>query len=538
MKPCLEIKDLSLAFGERKILNAVSLALFPGRITGLVGRSGSGKSLTAYAAMGLLPKSASVTGAVNFFGENLLALNDQSFSRLRGARVAMVFQEPMTSLNPLQTIESQIAESIQIHSDIDRKQALAQAQSLLERVGMARDVISPKRYPHELSGGQRQRVVIAMAIAMKPQVLFADEPTTALDVTTQSEILSLLRNLAREDGIALLFITHDLAAVADMADDLAVMENGQVIESGSIEDMRKRSEGAFRDFLIMRDSKASDFRNLPYGNHVLQVENLSCSYAKQTRVLGQRKDRIRAVNRVSFQIKPGECLGVVGESGSGKSTLARAILGLQPVDEGLVRINGEEVDFTNRSSLNRLRRAAQIVFQDPYSSFNPRHNIEQIVSEPLHLFPDQPSREARRLKVAKMLKSVGLETEHIDRYPHAFSGGQRQRIAVARALMIDPDLIVLDEATSALDIASQNHLLSLLKKLRQERGVAMLFISHDLNVIREIADCVAVMKNGKIVEYGAADAILNTPQHDYTQQLVAAASELQRALDNFKITAA
>jgi peptide/nickel transport system ATP-binding protein len=414
MNAALKIKDLTLSISGRRILQGVSMSLAPGRVTALVGRSGSGKSMTALAAMRLLPESAITTGEALLKGRNLFALNDAEMSALRGAEISMVFQEPMTALNPLQTIETQIAEVFLAHRKIERNEAIAAAHDLLRRVGLSPATISPRRYPHELSGGQRQRVVIAMAVALKPAVLLADEPTTALDASTQGAILSLLRSLCTEDHIALMLITHDLAVVADIADEIAVMQDSRIVDQATTSEIAKKvSEGAYVELMgahrIGEKSPAGQS-----GKPVLKVTDISCTYANERRGFSFTRTRFSAVDKVSFEVRAGECLGVVGESGSGKSTLARTLLALQPTAGGTIEINGTPIDTEKQADLRRLRRHAQIVFQDPYSSFNPRHRISQIVSEPLHLLDATLSSAQRRGRVVEALESVGLKPEHAD----------------------------------------------------------------------------------------------------------------------------
>ena len=536
MTPALELKSLRVSIGGKDILSGVNLSLSAGRITGLVGRSGSGKSMTAYAAMGLLPADAQVKGDVLLNGRRLSFADDAAMSAVRGAQIAMVFQEPMTALNPLQTIEAQVAELFLMRGET-RESARAGAHRALAQAGLPPKKISPKRYPHELSGGQRQRVVIAMAVALKPAVILADEPTTALDVTTQSEILHLLKSLCAENRIALLLITHDLGVVAKIADDIALLDKGRIIETASIATLNGEPESAFAKLIAARERSGTHAGVGEAAPALLAARDIRCSYREPHAFFPDRENRVYAVDGASFEIRRGECLGLVGESGSGKSTLARAMLGLQTIASGKVALEGQPIDFRRNNDLRRLRRQAQIVFQDPYSSFNPRLRIEQIVAEPLHLLAEKLSAAEKRARVAGILETVGLEAAHAQRFPDAFSGGQRQRIAIARALIVEPTIIILDEATSALDTIARNRILDLLRRLKSERGVSYLFIAHDLNVIRGIADRIAVMKDGAIIETGAAGSILDAPQHAYTKTLVAAAADLQSALDTVRAPA-
>ena len=522
MSDALTIEKLSLTIGDARILAGVDLQLRNGEITGLIGRSGSGKSMTALAMMGLAPSEAKLSGAIMLDGENILAMKEGTLCQLRGAKIGMVFQEPMTALNPLQTIGAQLAETFLTHTKLSRAEAMDKAHALLARVGLPPDQVSPARRPHELSGGQRQRVVIAMAIANKPKVLVADEPTTALDVTTQAEILDLLRNLASEDGIAILLITHDLAVVSHMADHIAVMKDGSIVAQSSADAFYSGTATSLaKDYIPARVKRSNAARDAT--DILLKAENIACDYVSQRASLFAKTTSFRAVDNVSLTIAKGENIGLVGESGCGKSTIAKALLGLHPIAHGQISVDGEQFPAGGKDAMRRLRRKIQIVFQDPYSSFNPRQRIAEIVTEPFHLF-DQPVTPAqRRDRAAALLNSVGLSSDSLDKYPHAFSGGQRQRIAIARALATDPALIVLDEATSALDIASRNHVLELLQSLSQTRGVSYLFITHDLSVIRDITDRVLVMRNGKIVETGTTQAVFDNPQDAYTKKLISAA---------------
>lgn len=528
MQPALEFKDVSLSIGETPILQNVSLALSPGQVTGLVGRSGSGKSMTALAAMQLAPSGSRLSGAINANCDNLLQKSESEMCAIRGRNIAMVFQEPMTALNPLQTIGAQVAEAILIHSDSSKSDAMARAREILDRVGLPEDDISSMRFPHELSGGQRQRVVIAIAIAMRPKVLIADEPTTALDVTTQAGILDLLRRLAKEDNIALLLITHNLAVISQMADRIAVMKQGRIIEQNTPQDFFRHGLKDSANGLVARPIKRKSPKNEQNTDIILNVENAVCEYALKGDSLFSSPANFRAVDNVCFTLSRGENLGLVGESGCGKSTLARALLGIQPLASGRIKIDGEAFPSNDKTVLRKLRRRIQIVFQDPYSSFNPRQKIEKIIAEPFHLFETPPSKTERKQRVDQALYSVGLTADDAKKFPHEFSGGQRQRIAIARALITEPEIIILDEATSALDITSRNHILELLMDLSDKRGVSYLFITHDLSVIQDVADRVLVMKEGRIVEVNRTEQIFTAPQKNYTKALIKATPILQR----------
>lgn len=525
MEPALILKKLSLRIGNDAILSDVDLTLQHGEITGLVGRSGSGKSMTALAIMALAPQHAEIFGEVLLNGENLLEKTEAEWREIRGGRIGMVFQEPMTALNPLQTIGAQVAETILIHSDATRKQALVRADQTLRRVGLDPEEISSDRYPHELSGGQRQRVVIAIAIAMNPKILICDEPTTALDVTTQAEILDLLRRLSRDDNIAVLLITHDLAVISQMADRIAIIKEGRVVEQATPEAFFQGGlSGAAQDLIaapLKRPHKPPG--NSEQTRAIVEARNVVCAYNQPRQSIFSPRAPFHAVDGVSLTIRKGENIGLVGASGCGKSTLARALLGLQPVASGEIRIDDACFPAAEKSAMRAARRKIQIVFQDPYSSFNPRHRVGKIIAEPFHLYDQPPSETTRRKRIADVLMSVGLSASDAGKYPHEFSGGQRQRIAIARALITDPEIMVLDEATSALDITARNRILGLLQTLSEERGVSFLFITHDLGVIRDIADRTLVMQSGVIVEEGATKDIFANPRHPYTKTLIAAA---------------
>ena len=526
MEPVLNIKNLSMRIRNAEVLSGVDLSLYPGETLGLVGRSGSGKSMTAYAAMGLAPHGAETRGEVLLDGENLLEKSDRAMNAVRGARIAMVFQEPMTALNPLQTIGAQVGETIFTHSGLSKTDAREKAAALLARVGLAPEEIPPKRYPHELSGGQRQRVVIAIAIAMKPAVLIADEPTTALDVTTQADILALLRRLVKEDGMALLLITHNLAAIAESADRIAVMKDGRIIQTTAMAAFFRTAKGGAAE-LLPRAVKTTPERNPDGpGAIILHAQRIACDYASPKQTMFSRTQAHRAVDGVSLALRKGEHLGLVGESGCGKSTLARALLGLHPLAGGRIMIDGTPFPQADKKEMRRLRRKIQIVFQDPYASFNPRQRVGEIIAEPFHLYDAPPDKADIARRVSEVLDAVGLSPNDAARRPHAFSGGQRQRIAIARALITEPQIIVLDEATAALDTASRTRVLELLLRIGETRGVSYLFITHDLSVVRDVASRVMVMKAGRIIEENKTDQLFAAPQDPYTKRLIAAAPDL------------
>jgi peptide/nickel transport system ATP-binding protein len=525
----LEVADLSLSIGAAPVLRGVSLTVAPGEVFGLIGESGSGKSMTALAVMGLAPEGASVRGRVTLAGTDLTALSERRMCAVRGAGVGMVFQEPMTALNPVHAIGDQVAETVRVHTGASRAEARATAAAVLERVGLPASRFPPARYPHELSGGQRQRVGIAMAIALRPKLLIADEPTTALDVTTQARILLLLRRLVDEDGMGLMLITHDLGVVAGIADNIAVMRDGAVVEAGGTAAVFERRAHPYTQELFAAATHAPVRAPHAPGRVVLDVREVVRDYATPRAAWFGGPGRFRAVDGVSLTVARGETVALVGESGCGKSTLTRAILGLEPVQGGEIILGGAPVDAA-RGVPRAVRRRVQAVFQDPYGSFNPRHRVARLVAEPLHLLDDPPRGAARDALVAQALEQVGLRAGDGAKYIHEFSGGQRQRIAIARALIIAPELIVLDEAVSALDVSIRAQILDLLADLSARLGLAYLFIAHDLGVVRAIADRVLVMQAGRIVEEGGTGALFAAPRHAYTRTLLDASPDIAAGL--------
>ncbi|WP_347310853.1 ABC transporter ATP-binding protein [Defluviimonas sp. SAOS-178_SWC] len=514
----LAVRDLSLAIHGAPILSDVSFDIAPGETFGLVGESGSGKSMTALALMGLLPHGAATSGKAAFLGNDLLGLPERALTRLRGNEIGMIFQEPMTALNPMKTIGDQVAETLLIHRAASRGDARAVAREMLARVGLPEDRFPLSLYPHELSGGQRQRVAIAMAIALRPRLLIADEPTTALDVTTQAQILDLLAGLTREEEMALLLITHDLAVVAGRTTHTAVMQQGRIVEQGETEPLFRARSHDYTRRLFAASEHRPERRPRARPEPLLEVDAATRDYLLPRPSPLAPHPVLRAVDGVSLTIAKGESLGLVGESGCGKSTLTRAILGLDPLQSGAIRLDGGEVT-AGHTMPRALRARMQVVFQDPYGSFNPRHLVGRLVAEPFHLTGTPPDAEAR---VAAALEEVGLKAEDRRKYIHEFSGGQRQRIAIARALIIRPDLIVLDEAVSALDVRVRAQILDLLARLQESHGLAYLFVSHDLSVVRSITDRVMVMQAGRIVEEGATETVFANPRHPYTRKLIAA----------------
>ncbi len=510
----IAVRGLRLAISGQPILHGLDFGIAAGEVFGLVGESGSGKSLTALALLGLLPEGAQVSGRALFEGRDLLAMTEAELCAVRGAGIGLISQEPMTALNPVMTIGDQVAETLIVHGAARPRAARRIAAERLARVGLPPGRIDPGRYPHELSGGQRQRVAIAAAIAMRPRLLIADEPTTALDVTIQAQILALLGGLVREEGMGLLLITHDLAVVAGMARRIAVMQAGRIVEEGAAEAVFRARRHPYTRALIAASAHVPARRPLPPGEVLLTVEGAAVDYRLPRRHPFARAPRFRALDRVSLRLRAGESLGIVGESGAGKSTLARAILGLEPLTAGAIRLAGRPV----RAGDPRM----QAVFQDPYGSFDPRLPVGRSLAEPFHaLGPSRPRDGSAR--VAEALAEVGLKPGDATRFIHEFSGGQRQRLAIARALIARPRLILLDEPVSALDVSVRARILDLLAGLQARHSLSYLFITHDLTVVRAITDRVAVMQGGRIVEEGPTAEVLARPRHDYTRSLVASA---------------
>lgn len=556
----LDIHDLSIDFKtDDGIVNAVkkiSFSIPRGKTVGLVGESGSGKSVTSLSIMRLIPNPPGQisSGQILFNGTDLLRLSEKEMRNIRGNKISMIFQEPMTSLNPVFTIGDQIAETILLHEKVSKKEAREKTIELLKQVGIPDPLKRINSYPHEMSGGQRQRVMIAMAIACKPDVLIADEPTTALDVTIQKQILDLLGSLQKEYKMSMLFITHDLGVIADIADEVAVMYRGDIVERGSTYDIFTKSKHPYtRGLLACRPAldknpsrlpTVSDFMT-PDGKEkhfdvsamvhektiapiteknsvLLELNNVKKYFPIRGGIFGKVKSHVKAVDGVSLKVYKGRTLGLVGESGCGKSTLGRTILRLLEPTDGEIKYNGVNIPTLGQSELRKLRRKMQIIFQDPYASLNPRMTIASALMEPMTIHGLGSNKEERLEMAANLMDKVGLERRFLNRYPHEFSGGQRQRVCIARALAVQPEFIVCDESVSALDVSIQAQVLNLLLDLQKEMNLTYIFISHDLAVVKFIADEVAVMYNGNIVEKADALSIYENPKHDYTKKLLSA----------------
>ncbi len=555
--PLLSIQDLSISFiteeGVNKALQHVSFDVKPGEIVALVGESGSGKSVTSLSVLRLLPSPPAVvnSGQILFSEDSghpsdLLRLTDKELRQVRGNKISMIFQEPMTSLNPVFTCGRQVAEALLHHKKISKQQAKLEALEWFEKVKLPDPESIYKRYPHQLSGGQKQRVMIALAMCCKPSLLICDEPTTALDVTVQKNVLELIKELQRETGMGVIFITHDLGVVAQIADRAIVMYRGSIIEEGLVKDIFSNPQQPYTKALIacrpvnhqrgtrlpvVADFLDADKKQQPGtppshqpeilpANKLITVSNLSVHYTQKKNWLGQPINYTKAVDDISFDVYENETLGIVGESGCGKTTLGRTLLQLIPATKGTIVYKNEDLGSYSSSRLRTLRQQLQIVFQDPYSSLNPRKKIGAAIEEPLLVHGIIQSATDRKKKVTELLQKVGLLPDHYNRYPHEFSGGQRQRIVIARALALQPSFIICDESVSALDVSVQAQVLNLLNDLKKEFGFTIVFISHDLSVVRYISDRIIVMNKGKIEEMGAADDIYENPQTAYTQRLI------------------
>jgi len=528
----LSVKDLTVTFRQDgkasqavEAVRGVSFDLRAGETVALVGESGSGKSVTALSTVGLLPDSAEVAGSVTFEGAEMVGASEAELRRVRGNDISFIFQEPMTSLNPLHTVERQITEALTLHQGLTGEPARARALDLLRRVGIREAETRLGSYPHQLSGGQRQRVMIAMALANGPKLLVADEPTTALDVTIQAQILELLAELKQSERMSMLFITHDLNIVRRVADRVCVMQNGEIVEQGPTEQVFANPQHPYTRKLLGAEPAGAPQPVAADAPQVLQTEGLRVWFPIQRGFLRRTVGHIKAVNDAALTLRAGETLGIVGESGSGKTTLALAVLRLI-ASQGRILFDGTDIAGWRTGAMRPLRRQMQIVFQDPFGSLSPRMTVEEIIAEGLGVH-GVPTGGAPRDAVAAIMDEVGLDPATMHRYPHEFSGGQRQRIAIARAMILQPRLVVLDEPTSALDMTVQVQIVELLRKLQERHGLAYLFISHDLRVVRAMSHQIMVLRQGDVLEQGAAEAIFANPQHDYTRALLAAAFDLK-----------
>ena len=523
--PLLSIRDLNIGFGPNAAAKSVSFDIARGETVALVGESGSGKSVTALSILKLLPPSAALSGTIEFTGQNLVAASPAELRAVRGNDISMIFQEPMTSLNPVHTIGRQVGEVLAVHKGLRANAARARTIELLEQVGIADPASRLASYPHQLSGGQRQRVMIAMALANEPDLLVADEPTTALDVTVQAQILLLLKELQQRLGMAMLFITHDLGIVKRIADRVCVMTQGEIVETGPVAQVFDHPQHTYTRRLLAAQPKGQPPITNPDAPLVVQATDIRVWFPVKAGLLRRTVGHIKAVDGVDVAIRQGETLGVVGESGSGKSTLGAALLRLMS-SQGRIVVLGHEVQQKSWHAMRPLRADMQIVFQDPYGSLSPRLSVAGIIGEGLEVHAPQIGKAEREARVIDALEEVGLPAEARFRYPHEFSGGQRQRIAIARAMVLSPKFVVLDEPTSALDVSIQANVVDLLRELQQKHGLTYMFISHDLKVIRALANTLIVMRNGRIVEQGSAADIFAAPQEDYTKALMAAAFDV------------
>ena len=532
MSPLLSVRDLSVSFvvegGEVEAVRHISFDIERGESVALVGESGSGKSVTALSIMQLLPypKARHPSGHILLHDEELLGASEATLRRVRGNRIAMIFQEPMTSLNPLHTIDKQVNEVLRVHKGLSRAAARARTLELLRLVGLPEAERRLDAYPHQLSGGQRQRVMIAMALANEPDLLIADEPTTALDVTIQAQILTLLKDLQTRFGMALLLITHDLAVVRRMAERVYVMSRGEIVEAGATRRIFAAPTHSYTQHLLAAEPRPMPRTARADSPIVLEAGDVRVWFPIRRGVLRRTVGHIKAVDGVSLTVREGQTVGVVGESGSGKTTLGMALLRLQPC-EGWIRVAGHELQGLSARALRPLRREMQVVFQDPYGALSPRMSIAQIVGEGLGVHGIGATPAKRRGFIDQALREVGIDPALRDRYPHEFSGGQRQRIAIARAMILKPKLVVLDEPTSALDMSVQAQVVDLLRELQARHQLAYVFISHDLKVIRAVSDEILVMREGRVVEQGPTERIFEQPAQAYTRALMAAAFELQ-----------
>jgi len=529
MSSILRVKNLSLTVGSERLLERIDFEIRQGEIFALVGESGSGKSLTSLAIMRLLPEVIAVSsGDIRLKEHSLFALPEYKMQKIRGKSIAMIFQEPMSALNPVMTIGEQVAEVIKIHLGLKKDAVKNRVISLFKEVALKEPQERYNWYPHQLSGGQKQRVMIAIALACELDLLIADEPTTALDVTIQAQILTLLKKICKQRNLSILFITHDMAVVAQMADRVAVMKKGRIVEQAECKDFFTHPQHPYTQRLL-QDARAVKSLSKVEKKYetLIEVENLKVYFPVKKGLFQRTRGYVKAVDDVTFSIAKGETLALVGESGSGKSTIGKAILSLLDETEGKVIFEKQNLVGLGKKALSPYRRKIQVVFQDPFSALNPRMTIGNIIREGMISLKVGPKERSKQDKyIESLLHKVELEAEHMHRYPHEFSGGQRQRIGIARALAVKPELIICDEPTSALDVSVRTQVLKLLKKLQEESGVSYLFITHDLAIVPMIADEVAVMKEGKIVEQGLVEDVMQNPQHAYTVKLLASAPKL------------
>ena len=528
MSSILTVKNLSLVVGNETLLDSVSFDIQHGEIFALVGESGSGKSLTSLAIMRLLPEVIVVRSGEIYLKESaLFHLPESQMQKVRGKSIAMIFQEPMSALNPVMTVGSQVAEVIKLHLGLKKEQIKEKVLSLFREVALRDPEERYHWYPHQLSGGQKQRVMIAIALACEPDLLIADEPTTALDVTIQAQVLGLLKKICKQRDLSILFITHDMAVVSEMADRVAVMKKGEIVEQAACKDFFTRPQHAYSQRLLADARSTKAYSKEEVSDPLLEVEGLKVHFPIKKGFFQRTTGYVKAVDDVTFSIGKGKTLALVGESGSGKSTIGKAILSLLDETEGEVRFEKQDLVGLGKKALSSYRRKIQVVFQDPFSALNPRMTIANIIREGMVSLEVGPkSRRKQDEYIEALLLKVDLEAAHMHRYPHEFSGGQRQRIGIARALAVEPELIICDEPTSALDVTVRTQVLDLLARLQKESGVSYLFITHDLSIIPMIADEVAVMKEGKIVEQGLVEEVMEDPQHPYTQKLLASAPKL------------
>ncbi|MGO4683134.1 ABC transporter ATP-binding protein [Hyphomicrobium sp. 2TAF46] len=531
--PLVDVRNLSVAFGDGaeavRVVKGVSFTIGKGETVALVGESGSGKTVSAMSILRLLPNSAShPTGEILFEGKDILKANSAELRDIRGRRISIIFQEPMTTLNPLHTIEKQVGEIIKLHQSLSSEKTRERVIELLTKVGIRDPEKRLGAYPHQLSGGQRQRVMIAIALANKPDLLIADEPTTALDVTIQAQILELLKSLQKEMGMAMLLITHDLGIVRRMAERVYVMRHGEIVETGQAEEVFTNPQHPYTRHLLEAEPKGAPPTTDMTRPVVVETDNLKVWFPIKHGLLQRTVDHVKAVDGLSMKLRAGETLGVVGESGSGKTTLGLAILRLLSSD-GPIAYVGNRIDGLTNKQMRPLRKEMQIVFQDPYGSLSPRMTVGQIIEEGLVIQNPELDDAQRRERVSAALTEVGLDPASQDRYPHEFSGGQRQRIAIARAMVLQPKFVMLDEPTSALDMSVQAQIVDLLRNLQTKHDLAYLFISHDLKVVRALCNYVIVMKNGKVVEEGPSRDIFEKPKDEYTKALLAAAFDIKVA---------